>query len=67
MKEFNKNTMLIMLNALIQQLITNENFNPLDGWQQVDGKGEAINRAFGQLDAYLALWYNISGDAYPVS
>ncbi len=56
--------MITELQEVIEQLVKNENFDVTDGWQQVDGKGEAKNRAYGQLDAYLALWFNITGKLY---
>jgi hypothetical protein len=63
-QEFSKEKMLTDLDNLIKQLEKNEGFDVRYGWQQVDGKGEAKNRAYGQLDAYLALWYIITGDIY---
>jgi len=63
-KRFSKEKMLNDLDGLIQQLVRNEGFDVRDGWQQVDGKGEAINRAYGQMDAYLALWFMITGAIY---
>lgn len=61
---FSKLKMLNDLHRLIQQLVDNEGFDTREGWQQVDGKGEATNRAYGQLDAYLALWFIITGATY---
>ena len=56
--------MLDDLDSLIQQLVKENDFDTRNGWQQVDGKGEAINRAYGQMDAYLALWFTITGNIY---
>ena len=46
------------LSVTIEHLLKNNpELNASDGWQQVNGKGEALNRAYGQLDMCLALYY----------
>lgn len=64
MKQVTKETILTDLRLLIEQLINNEGFNLEDSYHQVTDKGEAINRAYGQFEAYLALWYNITGEQF---
>jgi len=63
-KEYSIQTLLYELDSLIKQLVENEGFDLSSGWQQVDGRGEPTNRAYGQLDAYLALWFTITGNTY---
>jgi hypothetical protein len=30
-------------------------FNPQNGWAQVEGKGEVVNRAYGEYDGLLGI------------
>lgn len=46
-KRFSKTTVANVLYAQIQELRKRYNFDPSNGYAQVEGKGEEINRAYG--------------------
>jgi hypothetical protein len=37
------------------ELQTEFGFDPTNGWAQVEGKGEAVNRAYGEYDSLANL------------
>lgn len=50
MTRFCKQTLLDYLNRRIEVLQSANNFDPNNGWAQVDGKGERINRDYAAWD-----------------
>lgn len=57
---FSKAALITRLSALKSALERKHKFNPHDGWDQVDCKGEEINRQYGRYVAITELLDEIS-------
>lgn len=55
MARFSKQLLLSHLDAQILELQDEYKFDPMNGWAQVEGKGEERNRKYGEYDALLRL------------
>jgi hypothetical protein len=54
-QRFNKHNVALSTWQQINFLEKEFKFNTYNGWEQVSGKGEAINRAYGTYEALLQL------------
>lgn len=52
---FSKNAMVLYLSSMATMIEDKYGFDPHNGWAQVDGKGEELNREYGEYRAYLNL------------
>lgn len=52
---FSKNALATFCYRNIERLEREHGFTRSNGWSQVSGKSEAINRAYGEYDAYLTI------------
>lgn len=63
MSRFSKATMLGYLLERARRLEQSQGFVPSNGWNQVDGKGEATNRLYGEY-AFILRTINEIQDGY---
>ncbi len=60
MKRFSKQTLAEDLEQRMDAIQKKRNFDLHNGWVQVQGKGEEINRDYGALDALRTLYHAYS-------
>lgn len=61
---FSKQSVKQEIESLLKYLQQEYGFNSHNGWQQVNGKGEAINREYGAYQQLQTLYCSLFGFTY---